>query len=53
MDAIKKYLSEAVLSELEPNDRSDWLKTVKASVDAPMPVAPPRGLIGRVANVFI
>ena len=48
MDAVKKYLSDAVLAQIEQSDRAEWLKTVKAAVDLPVPVAPPRGILGRL-----
>jgi hypothetical protein len=52
MDAIKQYLSDSILTQIE-GDRAGWFKDVKASVDTPLPVPEPVGLLGRVANVFV
>ena len=53
LDAVKKYLTDISLAQIEEKERAGWLKLVKDAIDEPLPVAPPRGLMGRVADVFV
>ena len=49
-DAVKKFMNEAVLAEIERIDRAEFLKKVKAKIDEP-PQA--RGIIARAVGAFV
>ena len=48
MEAVKKYLTDGVVSQIEGMERGQYLKVVRDKVAEPIPQPPQRGLIARV-----
>jgi hypothetical protein len=52
-DATRAFLKDMIELELSKFERGVWLAKVREATEEPLPVAPVRGLIARVADVFV